>query len=275
MLRAAALSLLMLVSVVTMLPPTDSSAHNNGRSATSGRHHRFRRHSRAWWRRYRARVRRRRAAIARRKALEAMRLQRLNTLVSADNRTTTPEPMSTLGGVYNHPRGLWSVTMPNGWSTRPMADGSDLKFRIYSPDGRAAGQATLSVVAAASEGAEPARMTLKRRASTLSGVPVTALRRTVIDQMVREGGWIVNDYTRDMGGRRVFVVQAQMPASGDGRVPAMARTYYFTEVDGRIYNLATSAPADSSRQLAAESEQVVSSFRTGNRSVQTEASLRQ
>jgi hypothetical protein len=267
MLRAAALSLLMLVSVVTMLPLTSSSAHNNESSVAGSHKKRFRRHSRAWWRRYRARQRRKRAMLARQKALQALRTQNPEAVAGLNEK-----PVSTLGGVYNHPRGLWSVTMPNGWSSRPAIEGNDMKFRIYA-DGRAAGQATLSVVAMAGTG-EAAMTPKHKQGRTLSGIPVTALRRTVIDRMIKEGGWVVNDFHKEISGRRVFVVQAQTPASVDGRTVAQSQTYYFTEVDGRIYSLATSAPVESSERVAAQSEQVVSSFSAGNRPKATEASLR-
>jgi hypothetical protein len=264
MLRAAALSLLMLFTVVTMLPLTNSSAHNNGASAASSHKKRFRRHSRAWWRRYRARQRRRRAALAQQKALEAMRTNNPDAVAGMDEATT--------GGIYNHPRGLWNVQMPDGWSNRPATDGNEMKFRINA-GGRTAGQATLSVVAMAN-GSQAAVMPQRKQSQSLSGVPVSALRRTVIDKMIKEGGWVVNDYQKEINGRRVFVVQAQTPASADGRNPAQSETYYFTEVDGRIYSLATTAPVDAADRVAAGSEQVMSSFSTSTRSAEAATSPR-
>ncbi len=265
MLRAAALSLLMLFSVVTMLPLTSSSAHNDERSSasSSSRKKRLRRHSRAWWRRYRARVRRKRAALARQRALQALQAQ------NSEAANPDDSAISKTGGVYNHPRGLWSMTMPNGWTSRTASDGSEMKFRI-SADGRTTGQATLSVVAMAN-GSDAGGATRRKQSQTLSGVPVTALRRTVIDRMVKENGWVVNDFQKEINGHRVFVVQAQTPASADGRTPPQAQTYYFTEVDGRIYSLATSAPVEASERVAAESEQVVTSLRTSNRSASAPA----
>lgn len=264
MLRAAALSLLMLFTVVTMLPLTNSSAHNNGASAASSGHKkRFRRHSRAWWRRYRARQKRRRAALLRQKELNASRTQQPNAADIAE---------ATEGGTYNHPRGLWNVEMPAGWSNRPASESNEMKFRINA--GNTSGQATLSVVAVAN-GAQDNNVAPKRKQNqSLSGVPVTALRRTVIDRMIKDGGWVVNDFQKEIGGRRVFVVQAQTPASADGRTPAQAQTYYFTEVDGRIYSLATTAPVDAAERVAAGSEQVVSSFSTSARSSQSASSQR-
>ena len=266
MLRAAALSLLMMLTVVTMLPLTSSSAYNNGGSVASSHGRRFRRHSRAWWRRYRARQRRRHAAIARQRALKALRMQ------NATVAKTDQVPASNAGGVFNHPRGLWSVTMPEGWSNRPAIDGNEMKFRI-SADGQTTGQATLSVVAMAN-GAGDKGASQRAQSRTLSGVPVTALRRTVIDKMIKEGGWVLNDFQREIEGRRIFVVQAQTPASADGQTPSRSQTFYFTEVDGRIYSLATIVAVDHSERVATASEKLVASFRTNIRAAATEATLR-
>jgi hypothetical protein len=266
MLRAAALSLLMLFTVVTMLPLTTSLAYNNEASAASSHKERFRRHSRAWWRRYRARQRRRRASIARQRALKALRMQ--NAIAANSGQQLTAD----LGGVYNHPRGQWSITMPEGWSDRPAIDGNEMKFRINA-DGQTTGQATLSVVAMANSSAEIG--TSKRNQNrSLGGVSVTTLRRTVIDRMIKEGGWVLNDFYREIAGRRVFVVQAHTPGSSDGRIQSQSQTYYFTEVDGRIYSLATAVPVGTSERVAAGSEQIVASIRLNNRATPTAASLR-
>ncbi len=187
---------------------------------------------------------------------------------TAENADQLTAPNS--GGVYNHPRANWSVTMPEGWSNRPAADGNDMKFRIFA-DGQT-GQATLSVVAMANSSGDG--ISKRSQGRTLSGVPVAALRRTVIDRMIKEGGWVVNDFQREIAGRRVFVVQAQTPASTDGRTPSQSQTYYFTEVDGRIYSLATAAPVGASDRMASGSEQVVASFRSNNRATPTAAALR-
>ena len=266
MLRTAALSLLMLLTSVTMLPLTSSSAHNMGGSVASSHGKRFRRHSRAWWRRYRARQRRRRAAIARHRALKALRME-VATTEKPDQKTVSP-----VAGVYNHPRGLWSVTMPDGWSNRPATDGNEMKFRI-SGDGQATGQATISVVAMAN-GADDGKASKRAQSRTLSGVPVVALRQTVIDRMIKEGGWVLNDFQREISGRRVFVVLAQTPATADGQTPSRSETFYFTEVEGRIYSLETTVPVGASERVAAASEQLVASFRTNSHAAPAAASLR-
>src|SRR3954471_15140470 len=88
MLRAAALSLLILVSVAVMLPLVDSSAHNSGRPTVSRRSHMRHRHSRAWWRRYHTRLRRQRAATRHKQADQAMRGQSLNAQAEADSHNS-------------------------------------------------------------------------------------------------------------------------------------------------------------------------------------------
>jgi hypothetical protein len=45
----------------------------------------------------------------------------------------------------------------------------------------------------------------------LAGVPVADLKRIVIDKMVSNGGWVVNDFVRDVNGNRVFVVTGRTP----------------------------------------------------------------
>ena len=51
----------------------------------------------------------------------------------------------------------------------------------------------------------------------LAGVSFSDLRRIAIDKMINAGGWVINDYERQVNGARVFVVIAQTPS--DGRSP--------------------------------------------------------
>jgi hypothetical protein len=92
----------------------------------------------------------------------------------------------------------------------------------------------------------------------LGGVSFAELRRIVIDKMIAAGGWVTNDYQREVGGRQVFVVTAQTPA--DGRSPEKALNYYFTEVNGRIYSLTTEASLQSAERVAAEVERLIASL---------------
>jgi hypothetical protein len=125
-------------------------------------------------------------------------------------------------------------------------------------NGTPAGQAALTMVAAAAP--QPARVSLREQSRVLAGVSYTDLRRTVIDKMLSTGGWVINDMQRDMSGRKVFIVVAQTPGSNDGREPERIWNFYFTEIDGRVYSLSTSAARDSSGRIAADAEKFLSSL---------------
>lgn len=265
MLRAAALTLLILVSVVVTLPLVDSSARDSGRSVSARRHNRMgRRHSRAWWRRYRARMRRKRAALKRKRVLQAMRGGNLNTVVNAaaadgsHKGAVSPARFSERSGELNKSRGAWNLAMPSGWSRRSGTAQGETRFLVAAQDGRPAGEASLSVVALrpSYEAVTSARMQRK----SLAGVPLTELRRTVIDKMVQSNGWVVNDMQREIGGRNVYIVFAQTAMSNDGRTPQLSWVFYFTEVDGRIYSLATRSLLEFADRIANESAQLVTSF---------------
>jgi hypothetical protein len=105
----------------------------------------------------------------------------------------------------------------------------------------------------------PAFLTSREEAKMLAGVNTTDLRRIVIDKMVVSGGWVTNDFVRDVNGSRVFVVTARTPR--DGRSPEKAWTFYFTEVAGRIYGLTTdSAVADADR-MTSEAERFITNLK--------------
>ena len=211
MLRRVALSLLMAISIVTILPFAESAAHGIRQSIVRHRHRHHRHHSRRWWRRHRAL--KRRAAHAHRNA----------PLVVASQRTVLAAPRALGSSVA-------VAQLPS--------------------------KAALSVVALSRPA--PAFLTLKEQRQMLGGVSFGELRRIVIDKMITAGGWVTNDYEREVGGRRVFVVTAQTPA--DGRSPEKAWNYYFTEVNGRIYSLTTEASLQSSERVAAEAERFIASL---------------
>ena len=85
--------------------------------------------------------------------------------------------------------------------------------------------------------------------------------------MIRENGWVVNDYQKDIAGRALYVVVAQ--SQNGGRV--QSRMFYFTEVDGRIYSVATNSPAEEAERLAEESEKVINSLKSRLRPTQRAA----
>jgi hypothetical protein len=267
MIRASALALLVLVSAAVMLPLVDSSAHNK-RPAVHRHSHMGHHHSRAWWRRHRARLRRLRAAMKRQRELQAMRGQSLNAAAESHNLAAT-DKFSVVGNEFKNP--VSAMSLPNGWSRRGAANG-EMKFVVSGENGQAVGTATISLVNAQPSG--EMMMTARGQRKALGGVPFTDLRRTVIDKMIAANGWVVNDFAREINGKPVFIVQAQTAASTDGRTPQLAWTYYFTEIDGRIYSLTTSSLQESSNRVADDSAQVMSSLLANSRPTPVETSQR-
>lgn len=94
----------------------------------------------------------------------------------------------------------------------------------------------------------------------LAGVAFSDLRRIVIDKMINAGGWVTNDFERNVNGARVFVVIARTPA--DGRSPEKAWNFYFAEVDGKIYRLTLNTPVEFGDRLPVEGEKFLNSFST-------------
>jgi len=94
----------------------------------------------------------------------------------------------------------------------------------------------------------------------LGGVAVADLRRIVIDKMVASGGWVVNDFVREVNGVRVFVVTGRTPK--DALTPEKAWTFYFTEAGGRIYGLTTDSPVEYSERMTSEAERFIESLRS-------------
>lgn len=225
MLRKIALSLLMLVSIVVVIPFADSAAHGLRQSISAYRRH-HRRHSRRWWRRHRALVRQRQAARA--AALAAHR-----------NAPLMPKAMVV-------------ATATNAVSP---AAASEIRFPTAVAAG-VPGRTALSVVALSRPA--PAYLTSREQKQMLGGVSFGELRRIVIDKMITAGGWVTNDFESEVSGRRVLVVTAQTPA--DSRSSEKAWNFYFTEVNGRIYNLTTEAPLQSSEQMAAEAQRLIASL---------------
>jgi hypothetical protein len=236
-----------------MLPAGDSSAHRNGGPAVTRRTNMGRRHSRAWWRRYRTRLRRKRAAMRRKQALLRIRRgQSLNATAAAENhnQSALSEKISTVS-VQREAVSTSSPALPNGWTRRASAGAT--KFFLNS-DGRSIAEATFAPVNVSATG--DLALTAKAQRKMLAGVPFSDLRRTVIDKMVAADGWVVNDMSREIGGRQVFVVIA--------RTSEQSWVFYFTEVEGRIYSLAASSPSEYAARLADESAQLMASFQAGS-----------
>ena len=256
--RATALFLLLLISMSVVLPLTVSLA--DPAKPTAARSHR--RHSRAWWRKHRARMRRLRAQRAHRRALAAKAT--LNSLLDSSDHTNIagntnslmPVAPASATATTNAAPAQWKLAVPQDYHFMPS--GGEMHFRAFAPDGKPAGQAAITMLNLNTRNVE--MLSLKEQRRMLGGVSFTELRGTVIDKMVNANGWVVNDLERNIGGRRVYIVLAQTGASNDGRTPAQSWVFYFTEVDRRIYSLVTNVPAQFSDQMDAESERLLSSF---------------
>ena len=293
-LRALVLTVLIICTVAVTLPLSDSLANWSSRTSAArrdnGRH--TRRRSRAWWRRYRARLRRQRAVAAerrrRRSALLTAAGKRVSpfapaanhaTLILGDARkfglpvvplpttaslssiipvapiTTAPSPAPLVSPAAKEalkelPRPS-ALPLPKGWNSAASSRTGETHFNVRAADGRMRSSAVWSRV---NVQAATSSSVADTRSKNFGGVPVAVLRRTVINRMVAEGGWVLNDVQRQFGERRVLVVTAQSIAAGGER---RAWTFYFTESEGQVYSLATNAPFEFADALAAESEQAV------------------
>ncbi len=258
--RAIALSLALLIGMGTIIPLATDSVEAGPRKAKKyAKKKKYKKYSKRWWRQYRARMKRKRALQARRRALRLrqIRLARSRGAKNAKPRVAkkvmaAPTPVEQQQTIALLPSG---EAAPASWK-RGASSGSELQFSVDNGNGTAA----ISVVGPATgESVDTGRN------RTVGGVPTSALRREVINRMVRENGWVVNDYQKEIGDRKVYVVVAQSQGSG-GRV--QSRMFYFTEVDGRIYSVATNSGVDAAERIAEESEKVINSLHSRPRPVQ-------
>lgn len=260
--RAIALTLALLIGIGTIVPLATEYAEAGPRHKKYKKKKRERnwrgvkKYSKRWWQLYRAQERRKKALAKRRRAL------RLRQMRFAAARKAAETPAKTAAEKPAKATAPQSAAMlpsgrpaPAGWQKAEATPG-EVSFKVDNGNGLAA----ISVVGPAiGETAE------RGRRGTVGGVPTTSLRREVINRMIRENGWVVNDYQKEIGGKTVYVVVAQSQAAGGS---VNARMFYFTEVDGRIYSVATNSPANAAEQLAEESEKVIFSLQATARPVQ-------
>lgn len=247
-LRAIALSLALLVGIGAIVPiATESVEAGKRKSRKYAKKKKYKKYSKRWWRQYRAEQRRKKAVQARRRSL------RLRQMRLARVRRAETKPASSTVAKQTEPA-KQSVAMlpsgqvaPAGWQSGSQS-GSEVQFSVDG--GR--GSASISVVGPAS-----GETVDTGRNRAVGGVPTSALRREVINRMIRENGWVVNDFQKEVGSKKVYVVVAQSQGAG-GRLNS--RTFYFTEVDGRIYSLSTNTSVDSADRIAEESEKVLNSL---------------
>ena len=272
MLRPIAIALILVLSVGVMLPFANS-AHGLRQTVEVGkrRHHRYR--SRAWWRRYRARLRQKRLAaeMAHRNStlslpqnlsvadLQGLSGPQLPSLPSnSATSTTLPPPEMTAAPVAAVSNSAHASSIVSNGETRPRVVNPNHPAFKSSPAAPLPGTMNLAVVAMSRP--NPAFLTSREEKKMLGGVAVADLRRMVIDKMVASGGWVVNDFVREVNGHRVFVVTAKTPK--DALTPEKAWTFYFTEAGGRVYGLTTDAPVEFAERMTGEAERFIESLRT-------------
>ena len=256
--RAIALSLALLAGIGTIVPLATESVEAGKHKTKRYKKKKYKKYSKAWWRQYRAQQRRNRAMQARRRALRLQQLRqaRRNAAEKKDNAATAKvQPVASKAPAML-PSG---EPAPSGWQAGSLS-GNEVQFSVDGGRGTAA----ISVVGPAS-----GETVTSGRNPAVGGVPTTALRREVINRMIRENGWVVNDYTKQVGEKKVYVVVAQSQANGR----LNSRMFYFTEVAGRIYSVSTNTGVDAADRIAEESEKVINSLQPRTRPVQQAKSL--
>lgn len=266
--------MVMLAMVAASVPMMDSFAHYKGRNSIGRRSHakHFHRSRRAWLQRRRAAARRRRARLMRRQMEMASAVPNngspvANSYLAANPSAERAETSSTLN------RASLRWTPPAGWSG---ASGSrfsgEAKWNVRASDGRVIGSAALRPVSSAD--GQNASGVSRARLKPIGGIPVTTLRRTVIDRMVAAGGWVINDWVRELGGRRVYIVSAQTGTANDPASPAQSWSFYFFEADNRVYSLATNTAPEYADSFMSQTESMVASLQRPDAGVQTANSAR-
>jgi hypothetical protein len=256
MIRAIALSLALLIGIGVIVPLatdyTQAGAKKHRKYAKKKK--KIKKYSKKWWRQYRARMKRRKALQARKRTLRLRqlrlaRLRKQNPDAPVKNsKQAVQKPVKEDNSPALLPSG---ETAPRTWK-KSQSTQAELQFNVADESGAQLGQASISVVGP-TMGADDNSAKTK----TVGGVPTVSLRRNVIDRMIKQNGWVVNDYQKEIGGKKVYVVVAQSEGTG-GRI--QSRVFYFAEADGRIYSVSTNAPTDSQERIAEESEKVINSL---------------
>lgn len=257
MLRAIALSLALLIGLGTIIPLTTdyTQAGAHKKKKKKKKQVKYKKYSKKWWRAYRQRMKRKQAIA---KRLRAMRVKQILLARDNDVKQATEASQNSKNKVAKSftvaetPAILPSgENAPKGWKSA-AASNSELQFRVDDDNGSQIGSASIAVV-----GPATGEDNNNGRNKTVGGVPTNSLRSTVIDRMIKENGWVVNDYQKEIGGKKVYVVVAQSEGAGGA---VQSRMFYFTEVDGRIYSVSTTAPTNSNERIVQESEKVIDSL---------------
>jgi len=269
MLRVIAITMTLVLSVSIMLPFAQE-AHGIRQTVELGQRRNHRHHSRAWWRRYHARQRQKRLAaeMAHRNAslalpqnisvaeLSGVAAPSLPSMPSNSAEASTALPPPVMMAEASAP-GPAATTATNGQTRPRVVNPAHPAYASAASTAKLPGTMNLAVVALSRP--NPAFLTSREEKKMLGGVAVADLRRIVIDKMVASGGWVVNDFVREVNGVRMFVVTGRTPK--DALTPEKAWTFYFTEAGGRIYGLTTDSPVEFADRMSSEAERFIESLR--------------
>lgn len=292
MLRAIALSVALLIGI-SIIVPLSTNYTEASRQSQKKKRKKIKKYSKKWWQAYRRRQAdsKDKDALSRALRLRQVRLARAQEIAEIKAKGGKYYTVTNWDGEKWVSKNVWmaidpatlpEVTVenlpgntvetaalptgeaaPKNWKSG-KATGGELRYEVSADNGSQIGAASISIV-----GPAQSADSVNTRNKTIGGVSTSSLRRTVIDQMIRESGWVVNDYQKEIGGKTVYVVVAQSAGAGS---QTLSRLFYFTEVDGKIYSVATNAPVDKSIKLEQESEKVVASLQ--RRSASQQAVLR-
>jgi hypothetical protein len=150
-----------------------------------------------------------------------------------------------------------SVPATSNGATRPRV--VNAAHSTFKTEAAATTPGSMNLAVVALSRPNPAFLTSREEKKMLGGVAVADLRRMVIDKMVSSGGWVVNDFVREVNGHRIFVVTGRTPK--DALTPEKTWTFYFTEAGGRIYGLTTDSPVEFADRMTNEAERFIESLR--------------
>jgi hypothetical protein len=295
MIRAIALSLALLLGIGTIIPFATDYSEASTKHHHKKKHKKYKKYSKMWWKQYRSRMKKRKAIAARKRAIRvrqillarAKKAKQKSAVAKLETENTVPEtpvtetkmPEKTVAVISPTPVPEVKVPRTKNLAVKTPKVPKTPKVKQQVAAGQDSVQAMLPTGEIAPEGWKRGKTDNEYQVDgggsasisdvgpvagedsgrkTLGGVPLSALRRTVIDKMVREEGWVVNDFQKEVDGKKVYVVVAQSPSKGGG---IQSRIFYFTESNGRIYSLATTAPTESAEKLAKDSERILNSFR--------------
>ena len=192
------------------------------------RRKKVRRYSKKWWANYRARKARKKAVSKRKRQM------RVRAARKAKVRRSRP--------VSSSARAKRIAAAKNVAAAKRRPAAAQMPKQV-------SGDVSVEVV-----GASVGETVTRGRNTTLGGVSTTMLRRTVIDQMIRDNGWVENDYHKEIAGKKVYVVEAKAP---DKNNRVQSRRYYFTESNGRIYRVATRSSQNGGETADKRSEDMI------------------